>query len=164
MHICCALLLRIPAVHSCCAFLLCILAKQSRQCTVMTLSCCVLQLLNWYKRRHSPVDGCRLYRLAPHCAAAPTYLVLKAVPQPQLTSLDPRGIFMAHCQDELYLWQVGCIVWTGHMSLSQYLAFDLLSFLGLPCSDSPSGCVSDLSDSAAHPAYSTTSNCLPPAK
>ncbi len=69
----------------------------------------MLQLLNWYKRRHSPVDGCRLYRLAPHCAAAPTYLVLKAVPQPQLTCLDPRGIFVAHCQDELYLWQVGCL-------------------------------------------------------
>ncbi|DBA98729.1 TPA: hypothetical protein ACH3X1_014502 [Trebouxia sp. C0004] len=65
----------------------------------------ICQLLNWYKRRHSPVDGCRLYRLAPHCLAAPTYLVLKAVPQPQLTSLDPRGVFLAHCQDELYLWQ-----------------------------------------------------------
>ncbi len=76
----------------------------------MILLCFVLQLLNWYKRRHSPVDGCRLYRLAPHCAAAPTYLVLKAVPQPQLTSLDPRGVFVAHCQDELYLWQVGCLI------------------------------------------------------
>ena len=103
-------LLCIPAVHTCCAFLLCIPAKQIKQCSAMILSCCVLQLLNWYKRRHSPVDGCRLYRLAPHCTAAPSYLLLKAVPQPQLTSLDPRGVFVAHCQDELYLWQVGCIV------------------------------------------------------
>ena len=37
----------------------------------------VMQLLNWYKRRHNPVEGCRLYRVAPQCSAAPTYLVLK---------------------------------------------------------------------------------------
>ncbi|KAL3131544.1 Protein-tyrosine-phosphatase mkp1 [Trebouxia sp. C0009 RCD-2024] len=65
----------------------------------------VLQLLNWHKRRHTPVEGCRLYRVAPQCSAAPTYLVLKAVLQPQLSSLDPRGVFAVQCADHLYLWQ-----------------------------------------------------------
>ena len=54
------------------------------------------------------MEGCRLYRLAPHCSAAPAYLVLKAVLQPQLGSLDPRGVFAVHCPDHLYVWQVRC--------------------------------------------------------
>ena len=73
---------------------------------LLPIWCMVLQLLNWHKRLHNPVEGCRLYRLAPHCSAAPTYLVLKAVLQPQLTSLDPRGVFAVQCSDHLYLWQV----------------------------------------------------------
>ena len=76
-----------------------------------TVACCaILQLLNWYKRRHNPVEGCRLYRLAPQCSAVPTYLVLKAAMQPQLSSLDPRGVFAAHCQDHLYVWQVSALM------------------------------------------------------
>ena len=66
----------------------------------------VMQLLNWYKRRHNPVEGCRLYRVAPQCSAAPTYLVLKVVQQPQLSCLDPRGAFLIHCPSNMYLWQV----------------------------------------------------------
>ncbi|KAL3136100.1 Protein-tyrosine-phosphatase mkp1 [Trebouxia sp. C0010 RCD-2024] len=65
----------------------------------------ICQLLNWHKRRHTPVEGCRLYRVGPQCSAAPTYLVLKAVLQPQLSSLDPRGVFAVQCTDHLYLWQ-----------------------------------------------------------
>lgn len=84
---------------------------------LLTCSFVALQLLNWYKRRHNPVDGCRLYRVAPHCSATPTYLVLKAVLQPQLSSLDPRGVFAAHCPDHLYIWQVSPINNSGFKSV-----------------------------------------------
>ena len=91
------------------------------------------------------MEGCRLYRVAPHCSAAPSYLVLKAVQQPQLTALDPRGVFAAHCQDHLYLWQVknsrlvwpkACCATAGISMAHQMIAVPIL------CGRRPSGVMS----------------------
>ncbi|KAK9840758.1 hypothetical protein WJX81_002670 [Elliptochloris bilobata] len=67
----------------------------------------VCQLLNWQKRRAGKptADAPRVFRLAPQSAAAPTYLVAKAVLAPSLASLDPRGAFVVHLTDAVYVWR-----------------------------------------------------------
>ena len=114
----------------------------------------VLQLLNWYKRRHNPVEGCRLYRLAPQCSAAPTYLVLKAVLQPQLSSLDPRGVFAAHCSDHLYIWQVSVTVPSLLIEGCWTHCLKLYEASWTPCSSlQPLFCTSVLNSSRLVPVY-----------
>ncbi|KAK9828564.1 hypothetical protein WJX72_000780 [[Myrmecia] bisecta] len=63
------------------------------------------QLLNWHKRRHSPLESCRVYRMAPQSSAAASYLVAKGVTSPQMASLDPRGAFVVQLPDRTYIWQ-----------------------------------------------------------
>lgn len=65
-----------------------------------------MQLLQWHKRRSAAPEACRLYRLAPHCSAAPTYLVPKAVCPVRAAALDPRGAFVVQLPAALYVWQV----------------------------------------------------------
>eukprot|EP00891_Asterochloris_glomerata_P006960 jgi/Astpho2/6960/e_gw1.00107.230.1_t len=64
------------------------------------------QLLNWQKRRKLAIEGGRLYRIAPQSPAAPSYLVPKMVPPQQNAYLDPRGAFLIHTQQQVYIWQV----------------------------------------------------------
>lgn len=47
-----------------------------------------------------------MFRIAPQSPAAPTYLVAKAVLAPTLASFDPRGAFIAHLSDAVYVWRV----------------------------------------------------------
>ena len=67
-----------------------------------------LQLLNWQKRRSCKpaADAPRMFRLAPQSAAAPTYLVAKAVQSPSMASLDPRGAFVVQLTNAMYVWRV----------------------------------------------------------
>ena len=66
------------------------------------------QLLNWQKRRSCKpaADTPRMFRLAPQSAAAPTYLVAKAVQSPSMASLDPRGAFVVQLANAVYVWRV----------------------------------------------------------
>jgi hypothetical protein len=68
-----------------------------------------LQLLQWYKRRHSSLDASRLYRIAPQSPAAAQYLVAKPVPQypAGVAGLDPRGAFVLQAPAALYIWVGG---------------------------------------------------------
>lgn len=70
------------------------------------------QLKAWGKRRSTPVEHCNIYRIAPQSKRMPTYLVPK-VPLLRSTSLpttidlnclDPRGAFVLHCPEKVYLW------------------------------------------------------------
>ncbi|KAI7838717.1 hypothetical protein COHA_007513 [Chlorella ohadii] len=61
-------------------------------------------LLQWHKRRHAPVDSCRLWRVAPQSTAAPQYLVAKAVAAPRPSSLDPRGAFVLQGPASTAVW------------------------------------------------------------
>ncbi len=65
-------------------------------------------MLNWQKRRSAPpgLDTPRVFRVAPQSPAAPTYLVPKAVPAPCAGSLDPRGAFVVHLADAVFVWRV----------------------------------------------------------
>lgn len=97
-----------------------------------------VQLMNWHKRRTQRPHRCRVFRIAPHCTAAPTYLVLKGVQynsccnQPTLASLDTRGAFIIQTADTTYIWQ-------GSHCSEEYLEaaktnVELLSkFEGAPC-------------------------------
>ncbi|EFN55648.1 hypothetical protein CHLNCDRAFT_13560, partial [Chlorella variabilis] len=65
----------------------------------------ICQLLQWHKRRHAPLDSCRLYRIAPQSAAAAQHLVPKPVGAPAGgASLDPRGAFVLHAPAALTIW------------------------------------------------------------
>ncbi|KAK9834786.1 hypothetical protein WJX74_010479 [Apatococcus lobatus] len=73
------------------------------------------QLLTWHKRRQQAIVRPRIYRIAPQSPAAPGHLVPKLLssdnsilgsPQPGTNfGLDPRGAFVIHSQDHLYVWQ-----------------------------------------------------------
>lgn len=68
-----------------------------------------MQLLQWYKRRNSGVERCRVYRLAPQSASAAGYLVPKPVQSPGLSTLDPRGAFVVQTEAEVYVWEVSAL-------------------------------------------------------
>ncbi len=85
----------------------CLLWKfaSARLINIMPPSCPPsVQLLQWHKRRHAPVDSCRLWRVAPQSAAAPQYLVAKAVAAPRPSSLDPRGAFVLQGPASTAVW------------------------------------------------------------
>ena len=63
------------------------------------------QLLQWAKRRCAMPDVARLYRIAPHSAADPRYLVPRQVSRPLLASLDSRFAYVVHAPDALYIWR-----------------------------------------------------------
>lgn len=69
------------------------------------------QLMQWQKRRVTAPTRPRFYRIAPHSPQAPLYLVPKSVstprgyPHPTLKCLDPRGAFIIHTSDKLYVWK-----------------------------------------------------------
>lgn len=75
-----------------------------------------MQLLTWHKRRQQAIVRPRIYRIAPQSPEAPGHLVPKLLssdnsilgsPQPGTNfGLDPRGAFVIHSQDRLYVWQV----------------------------------------------------------
>ncbi|GAB4823510.1 hypothetical protein N2152v2_010556 [Parachlorella kessleri] len=65
----------------------------------------ICQLLQWYKRRNSSVERCRLYRSAPQSPSAGRYLVPKLVATPQPSSLDPRGAFVVQTPTTVYVWE-----------------------------------------------------------
>ena len=61
------------------------------------------------KRRNRPPTRVRVYRIAPHCAEDPLYFVPKVVSPSKGTyadarALDPRGCFLVHLRDKLYVW------------------------------------------------------------
>ena len=75
------------------------------------------QLLQWAKRRGSPPEGTRLYRLQPHSPADPRYLVARqASPSGEgggssgggalgmAALLDRRGAFVVHARGAMYVW------------------------------------------------------------
>lgn len=85
----------------------CLLWKfaSARLINIMPPSCPPsVQLLQWHKRRHAPVDSCRLWRVAPQSTAAPQYLVAKAVAAPRPSSLDPRGAFVLQGPASTAVW------------------------------------------------------------
>lgn len=69
------------------------------------------QLLQWQKRRKHPPTHLRMYRIAPHTQEDPLYLVPKTVAPPKgqthpsYSALDPRGVFLLHLPERLYIWQ-----------------------------------------------------------
>jgi hypothetical protein len=74
------------------------------------------QLLQWAKRRGSPPEGTRLYRLQPHSPADPRYLVARqASPSGDggggggalgmAALLDRRGAFVVHARGAMHVWQ-----------------------------------------------------------
>ena len=63
------------------------------------------QLLQWAKRRCAMPDGARLYRIAPHSAADPRYLVPRQASRPLLAALDSRFAYVVHAPDALYIWR-----------------------------------------------------------
>lgn len=90
------------------------------------------QLLQWHKRRHAPLDGCRLYRIAPQSAAAPRYLVAKGVCTPRgSASLDPRGAFVLHSPASLAVW-VGSACPEPFVAAAQRFAAQLQKYEGAP--------------------------------
>lgn len=83
---------------------LCAGGNPSNRCLLPTPAS-ASQLLQWHKRRHAAMDGCRLYRLAPHSSAAPQYLVPRAATAPAGPgSLDPRGAFVLQGPASLTIW------------------------------------------------------------
>mmetsp|Transcript_7479 Transcript_7479/g.16214 ORF Transcript_7479/g.16214 Transcript_7479/m.16214 type:complete len:611 (+) Transcript_7479:177-2009(+) len=68
------------------------------------------QLLQWQKRRQQAVPRTRLYRIAAHCQHAPTLLVAKSTIPPKqypnntYRELDPRGAFVIHSPEKVYVW------------------------------------------------------------
>ena len=63
------------------------------------------QLLQWAKRRCAMPDGARLYRIAPHSAADPRYLVPRQASRPLLAALDARFAYVVHAPDALFIWR-----------------------------------------------------------
>eukprot|EP00951_Prasinocladus_malaysianus_P019551 scaffold158159_cov48-Prasinocladus_malaysianus.AAC.1 len=61
-------------------------------------------MLQWYKRLQME-QFCRLYRIGPHSAADPLYLVPKLLSGAGSSSLDPRGAFVLHSPSDLYVWR-----------------------------------------------------------
>lgn len=90
-----------------------------------------VQLLQWHKRRHAPVDGCRLWRVAPQSTAAPQYLVAKAVASPRPTSLDPRGAFVLQGPASLAVW-VGAACPEPFVAAAHRFAQQLQRYEGAP--------------------------------
>ena len=78
-----------------------------RPSSLMSSLRCIMQLLQWYKRRNSSVERCRLYRTAPQSPAAGRCLVPKLVATPRSSSLDPRGAFVVQTPTTVYVWEVG---------------------------------------------------------
>ncbi|GFR42894.1 hypothetical protein Agub_g3886 [Astrephomene gubernaculifera] len=75
------------------------------------------QLLQWQKRAASAKTRVRLYRIAPHCVHAPSYLVPKLITPPKQyphnthRDLDPRGAFVLQTPagGPTYVWRgEGC--------------------------------------------------------
>jgi len=62
------------------------------------------QLLEWYKKLHSPMTKSRLYRIAPQSSDAPDLLVPKKQEDLVWSSLDHRGTFVLHSPECLYIW------------------------------------------------------------
>lgn len=62
------------------------------------------QLLEWYNRLHRPMQTNRLYRVVPHTVASPETLVMKKCLHLSYESLDPRGVFILHALNCVYLW------------------------------------------------------------
>ncbi len=62
----------------------------------------------------------RVYRLAPHCADNPMYIVPKAVSPAKgavfadWRALDPRGAFVVHVPGHLYVWRGHKVRWAWH--------------------------------------------------
>ncbi|KXZ45392.1 hypothetical protein GPECTOR_55g298 [Gonium pectorale] len=71
------------------------------------------QLLQWQKRAATARSRLRLYRIAPHCVHAPTYLVPKLITPPKQypnnthRDLDPRGAFVLQTPSggPTYVWR-----------------------------------------------------------
>ncbi|PNW79482.1 hypothetical protein CHLRE_09g416950v5 [Chlamydomonas reinhardtii] len=70
------------------------------------------QLLQWQKRAASARSRMRMYRIAPHCMHAPTYLVPKLITPPKQypnnthRDLDPRGAFVLQTPGgPTYVWR-----------------------------------------------------------
>jgi hypothetical protein len=90
----------------------------------------VLQLLQWHKRRHAALDGCRLYRVAPHSTAAPRYLVPRTVAAPvKPGSLDPRGAFVLQAPASLTIW-VGAACPDSFLAAARRFAGQLQKYEG----------------------------------
>ena len=73
------------------------------------------QLLQWAKRKASPPDGTRLYRMQPHSPADPRYLVARQASASgegatssgalgMAALLDVRGAFVVHARGAMYVW------------------------------------------------------------
>lgn len=62
------------------------------------------QLVAWWKRLTKVDTKPKLYRIIPHCKQTPNFVVMKLVDNYKPTSLDPRGAFLFHLPDVLYLW------------------------------------------------------------
>ena len=67
---------------------------------------CVLQLLNWHKKRGTPATTPRLHCVVPHSTLNASYLVLRPIAPQQTALLDPRGAFLLQTPGTLFLWQV----------------------------------------------------------
>ncbi|GLC37087.1 hypothetical protein PLESTB_001393100 [Pleodorina starrii] len=70
------------------------------------------QLLQWQKRAASAKTRMRMYRIAPHCVHAPSYLVPKLITPPKQypnnthRDLDPRGAFVLQTpRGPTYVWR-----------------------------------------------------------
>lgn len=91
-----------------------------------------MQLLQWHKRRHAPLDSCRLYRIAPQSAAAAQHLVPKPVGAPAGgASLDPRGAFVLHAPAALTIW-AGEACPEAFLAAAQRFAGQLQKYEGAP--------------------------------
>lgn len=62
------------------------------------------QLIQWHRRLTEEAERERLYRLVPQSTSAPQYLVPKMCSAAKHTSLDPRGSFVLHTSDAVYVW------------------------------------------------------------
>eukprot|EP00803_Ostreobium_quekettii_P001769 evm.model.scf_2305.1 EVM.evm.TU.scf_2305.1 scf_2305:5508-14061(+) len=66
------------------------------------------QLIAWDKRRKTIMDKCNIYRAAPLSKLMSSIVVAKNIPKTgdanEQHCLDPRGAFIVHCPQRLYVW------------------------------------------------------------
>jgi hypothetical protein len=95
------------------------------------------QLLQWAKRRGTPPDGARLYRISPHSAADPRFLVPRQAPRPLAAALDARTACVVHTRDAVYVWR-GAACAEAAAAAAAAVAAQLAKYEGAP---GPAVCV-----------------------
>uniref|UniRef100_A0A061SBV6 Protein-tyrosine-phosphatase mkp1-like n=1 Tax=Tetraselmis sp. GSL018 TaxID=582737 RepID=A0A061SBV6_9CHLO len=88
------------------------------------------QLLQWHKRRHAD-SFCRIYCIGPHSSADPLYLVPKLLSCAKPCALDPRGAFVVHTPERLFVWQ-GRRCPPGMVAAAERAAHQLHRYEGAP--------------------------------